>query len=145
MKVEQLFFNVKAVNIVFDNIIYSKEKQGGISNYWYEITKGFSKDENVAFYEEKNSIENIFRKKLSITNTINHKDIPLILARLLPIKFTGSTESVLYHSSFYRKLISKAAVCEVTTVHDFLQVVHAPLLRRLMHNRLKYASIRRAK
>ena len=134
------------MELVFDNIIYSKERQGGISNYWFEITKGFAKDNLAHFYEEKSAITNIFRKRMTFSNVISHRHLPLTLARLLPITYQTNTANVLYHSSFYRKLISNAKICEITTVHDFLHQKHSSTpLNKLMHNALKFSAIRRAK
>lgn len=49
------------MNIVFDNIIFSLQKAGGISIYWTELIKRIVKKDNVSFYESQNS--NIFRKE----------------------------------------------------------------------------------
>lgn len=133
------------MKFVFDNIIFSKEKQGGISNYWYEITKKYQNNNEAFFFEEKKASDNIFRKKLNNLNLVQHYQLPLPLARLLPIHYKSSSNFILYHSSFYRKLITKARVCEITTVHDFLHHKHSPTLKKIIHNRLKFDSIKRAK
>ena len=133
------------MNILFDNIIYSKEKQGGISNYWYHITSRYQQNDHAFFYEEKNALENIFRKEMNIRQLVSHPQRSLLLARLGPIAFDHSnTDRLLYHSSFYRKLVTNSKVCEVTTVHDFLHNKHASFIKRNLHNSLKYSSIKRA-
>src|SRR4051812_8012841 len=112
------------MNFVFDNVIFSKETQGGISNYWFQLTKHFAGDKNAFFYEEKGAMENIFRQQLELENTILHNQIPLPLARLMPIRFKRNHGPVLYHSSFYRKLITAPELFEVTTIHDFIHNRH---------------------
>lgn len=133
------------MKLVFDNIIFSKEKQGGISNYWFELTKNFENNSEAFFYEEKTDSNNIFRKQMNIRNTIPHKQLPLPLARLLPIQFQNTPDSLLYHSSFYRKLITSAKVCEITTIHDFLHQKHSSTpFNKVVHNALKFGTIKRA-
>jgi glycosyltransferase involved in cell wall biosynthesis len=135
------------MKIVFDNIIYSKEKQGGISNYWYEIGSRALSDSNFEcfFYEEVNSISNLCRQRLTIPSQslITHPFKALILARLssLNIPLDGD---FLYHSSFYRGLKNKKNYKEVTTVHDFNHTYYSALHRRLLHNYLKYRTIKRS-
>ncbi len=133
------------MKIIFDNVIFAKERQGGISNYWFELIKDYSDSSEVFFYDEKGSSQNIFRQRLDLKNNIPHLQLPLSLARLLPIYFPDKTERILYHSSFYRKLVTPAEVCEITTVHDFTHNRHAATVNRTLHNYLKYGSIRRAK
>lgn len=133
------------MNIVFDNVIFSKEKQGGISTYWYELIKNYQAAEEAFFLEEKRAGENMFRQKLNLKNVIPHFHLPLPLARLLPLYYHSKDSHFLYHSSFYRKLITKASVCEITTIHDFTHNRYSAPLNRALHNYLKYGSIKRAK
>lgn len=133
------------MNIVFDNVIFSKEKQGGISNYWYELIKRYADNKDCFFFEEKRSGENIFRKQLCLQNIVSHYQLPLPLARLLPVSYHSKADRILYHSSFYRKLITRANVCEITTVHDFIHNKYSPPLNRFLHNSLKFGSIKRAR
>lgn len=132
------------MQILFDNIIFSKEKQGGISNYWYQIIRHYESDKNVYFYEESNAHQNIFRSNLNIKNCIPHKQLPVTLARILPIRFTTTADFLLYHSSFYRRLSTNAKPCEVTTVHDFIHSAYSSGLKKIIHNKLKFDTIKRA-
>ena len=56
------------MKILFDNIIFSKAKNGGISNYWYELSKHLlnQKEVEINFFEEANSELNFHRQKLDI-------------------------------------------------------------------------------
>lgn len=136
------------MNILLDNIIYSKERQGGVSNYFFEITKHFQKypDLNLRFYEEQLADLNGCRKGLSINENqlVQHKNYPsLTLARLMPIQ-AKIDDSLLYHSSFYRPLVGSNDFVEITTVYDFVHDYYAGFLKRKMHNLLKYSAIKRS-
>ena len=58
------------MKIVYDNIIYSIQKSGGISVVWYELTKRLLEEKGVTteFIEYTNCSTNIFRKKLGIAS-----------------------------------------------------------------------------
>ena len=68
------------MKIIFDNIIYSIQRGGGISLYWSELIKKFQKEKNLILYENKN--KNIFRKKLNIKT--KHELISHTILRYLP-------------------------------------------------------------
>ena len=137
------------MQILLDNIIYSKEQQGGISNYWKELTVAMQHQDDFAvkFFEEQNADENSCRQTLKISpeQLIQHpKPKSLVLARLLSIS-ANQEGPFLYHSSFYRALKSNHSFVEVTTVHDFIHNYYLGRLNRLLHNKLKYSAIRRSK
>ena len=52
------------MKIIYDNIIFSLQKAGGISIYWAELIKRIVKQGNGEFYEPANN--NIFRKEVDI-------------------------------------------------------------------------------
>jgi glycosyltransferase involved in cell wall biosynthesis len=135
------------MKVVFDNIIYSKEKQGGISNYWFEIgSRAIDNPEfDCYFYEEINAISNLCRQRLTIPsqNLITHPFKALILARLSALDVPFDND-FLYHSSFYRPLDKKKSFTEITTVHDFNHTFYSSFHRRIMHNYLKYRTIKRS-
>jgi len=60
------------MKIVYDNIIFSLQKAGGISIYWTELIKRFKNKGEILFYEKKNN--NIFRK-LIFYDVKNEKEI----------------------------------------------------------------------
>jgi glycosyltransferase involved in cell wall biosynthesis len=135
------------MNIVLDNIIYGKEKNGGISNYWYEVTRFLLQEEmsDVQFFDV--NANNYYRNKLS--QIINPAEIlktekPGLRSRALPVYY-NSKEKFIYHSSYYRKLIGSKNHVEITTVHDFIHDYYFSLLKRKLHNQYKYSAIERAK
>ncbi|MFT3844271.1 MAG: glycosyltransferase family 1 protein [Lacibacter sp.] len=135
------------MNLLFDNIIYSKEKQGGISNYWYELTSRFLGDNySTRFIENIHDFKNLCRNKIIIptdqllTSTIKSQ----LLARLSSVK-VNTGDYYLYHSSFYRPLKTTDSYCEVTTLHDFTHNYYFPFHKRILHNHFKYSAIKRSK
>ena len=56
------------MKIIYDNIIFSLQKAGGISVVWYELCYRLLRDKvrNMLFIEKKDISSNIFRKILSI-------------------------------------------------------------------------------
>lgn len=105
------------MKILFDNIIFSLQKSGGGSMYWYEIINRFNKSKlETSFIEYKHSSLNIFRRHLDLNHIYSSK-IPIIIARLIPI-FRPLKELHISHSSYYRFSLSKKAI-NITTIHDF--------------------------
>jgi mannosyltransferase len=136
------------IKIVLDNIIYSKEKQGGISNYWYEISSALLRDPSVApfFVDAKDAEFNCCWQRLKVPERqriISQQNSSAFLARLSPVNIPIDG-SCLYHSSFYRRPIGKGQITEITTVHDFTHNYYAPWHKRLIHNNLKYQAINRS-
>lgn len=135
------------MNIILDNIIYSKENQGGISNYWYELTQRFQTYPNlrISYCDEPNANNNLYRNLLSINpDQLLKSDYRSILsARLGSVKYK-SDETFLYHSSFYRPINTNIEHKEITTVHDFTHDFFSPLHKKILHNRLKYNAIKRS-
>lgn len=136
------------MKIFLDNIIYSKVKNGGVSNYWFELSKYLinQTNEEVKFFEEKNDLTNFHRKILQIPqeSIIRNESKSSFFSRLLPINYK-SNEKLIYHSSYYRGLSGAKNQIEVTTVYDFIHDYYSSFLKRKIHNNLKYNAIKRSK
>lgn len=126
---------MKKINIVYDNIIYSLQKAGGISKYWTELIK--RQKRNVVFYELKN--QNIFRNSLKIS-TLKESKIPLLILRYLPFLKKIKLYSI-FHSSYYRTTFQKDII-NITTVHDFTYNYFAKGLSKVFHNCQKKIAIK---
>ena len=107
----------KNTKIIYDNIIFSLQKVGGISNYWAELIKRISIKKNVIFYEKKN--KNIFKKNLSY-QVIAESKFPKNILRLLPFQ-KKLIEGSVFHSSYYRTTFQKNII-KVVTVYDFINI-----------------------
>ena len=136
------------MDIFLDNIIYSKSQHGGISNYWFELSKFLLNQENhnLKFFEDKNANLNFHRKILNLDSNsiITNKNIPLVLSRLLPLKF-NSNEKFIYHSSYYRGISGADKAIEVSTVYDFIHNYYSSFFKKTVHNNLKFNAIKRSK
>lgn len=134
------------MNIIFDNIIFSLQKVGGISVVWAELIKHILNDEefDTKFIDFPN--KNIFAQKLSIPQTkiLNYlpQRYPLFVQRYLnPINFQGKG---IFHSSYYR-IANNPDIVNITTVHDFTYEYFRKGLPRIIHHLQKSEAIRKSK
>lgn len=136
------------MKIILDNIIYSHVKQGGVSNYWYELSKHLLLTDNeVFFYEGLNAELNFHRKLLQLPSKLIIKDKNQYLLsfseRLAKVNI-NENQPFLFHSSYYRSLPKNSIGKEVTTVHDFTHNFYSSILKKRVHNYLKFKSIKNA-
>ena len=136
------------MKIILDNIIYSNVKQGGVSNYWYELSKYLIKENrDVLFYESIKPNFNFHRSLFEIPENKIFRDqknyYSSIAQRLSTVKI-DIKEPFVFHSSYYRTLANHKYGKEVTTVHDFTHNFHSTFLKKHTHNYLKYKSIQKS-
>lgn len=135
------------MKILLDNIIYSKLQNGGVSNYWFELSKHLlnQTDIELKFIQESNDLLNFHRKQLFIPeNQIISNGKPFKLStRILPFEYK-TDEKFIYHSSYYRGLKGAKNKIEVTTIHDFTHNYYFPYFKKIIHNFLKYPALKRA-
>lgn len=111
--------------IVYDNIIFSLQKAGGISAFWAELLKRIigSKRFDCYFIEYEGSCDNIFRKSLDIPphKIIVGKKLPFNFHRILEpyIPPVITRKPFIFHSSYYRTFTHPRAL-NVSTFHDFI-------------------------
>jgi mannosyltransferase len=138
------------MKIILDNIIYSHVNQGGVSNYWFELSKFLieKRSDDLFFYEEKNAKDNFHRKQLNMQNNELIKGQSSfdssIKKRLSKVKISIE-DFFLFHSSYYRPVSESKNFVEVTTVHDFTHNYYSSFLKKILHNKLKYSCIKRSK
>lgn len=128
------------MKIVYDNIIYSLQKAGGISAYWSELTSRLQNSgEDITFYGYPN--DNIFMSYLDIEikkeSNINYK-----INRYLDFrqKFPKGT---IFHSSYYR-IVNQKDVVNITTVHDFTYEYYRTGLAKFIHSWQKGRAINKS-
>ncbi len=132
------------MKIFLDNIIFDKVKNGGVSNYWFELIKYLENTAaEVHYLESKKPIQNFHRKQLKLTDDkiIYVKDH--FLSRMMPVNYS-SKEKFIYHSSYYRSLTGSNNALQITTVYDFIHSYYAGLLNKTLHNYLKFNAIKKA-
>ncbi len=136
------------MQIVLDNIIYSKVKNGGVSNYWYELSKYLleQKPASLTFLQQQKDLENFHRNLLPLSpeDIFEIKTSIPQLSRLLPINYKKEGKFI-YHSSYYRGLWNQQNALEITTVYDFVHSYYASFYNKTLHNYLKYRAIKRSK
>ena len=132
--------------ILLDNIIFKLQPIGGISNYWYNLLKGFVNNDNIFYFEDNYLNKNYYRSliKLSENSIIKDKNrIPLIIKRYLPIRNRDKHFDI-FHSSYYR--YARGNIKNVVTVYDFMYERYLPRynFRLIIHSLQKYLSIKHA-
>lgn len=123
------------MKIYFDNIIFSLQKSGGISIYFYEIFKRIQKSNNIfkVIDSIKNPEANIFYKKLNLVENLikENSDLPYKFLRYFDVKI-DEREKFIFHSSYYRVCSSKQAI-NITTVHDFTYEKYFKGIKKYIH------------
>lgn len=108
--------------LVFDNIIFYLQSVGGISTYWFELTKRILLNNNFEIHNvipNINEQENIYYKKInSIWKNKITENLPPKIASLLYCKLKFDSKFI-FHSSYNRISNTKNAV-NVITVHDLI-------------------------
>lgn len=130
------------MKIVFDNIVFSLQRAGGVSAVWTElISRIIHSDFLFDFVEYSGCENNIFRKEIDIPNTrIKVKNSFLLFLKRYFNYHSNEKSSYIFHSSYYRYSKDKQAI-NITTVHDFTYEYCMRGLPRWVHCRQKYRSI----
>lgn len=141
------------MNVYIDLIIFSLQKSGGISVYWFEFISRIMNHEgpNSSFIVDKYSNKNIFRKKLKLeqVNVYNNDSNSFkFLSRYREINLKIRGESFIFHSSYYRTLSKSVKrennVKEIVTVHDFIYEHYSSGLKKWLHAYQKKKAIKAA-
>lgn len=129
------------MQIIYDDIIYSLQKAGGISVYWSELSKRLTASgEDVVFlkrdcFNNPLSGSSIGGKEKEIKKLIGGIDRYFNLS-------TGFIKAPhIFHSSYYRLSKTKNAL-NVVTVHDFTYEKFFSLARRAVHSMQKFRAIK---
>lgn len=107
------------MNVIFDNIIFSLQRSGGVSKVWYELLKRAAIDTSFSKLYLEYSHQNIFRQhlELPIAETVYPSQRPFIERYLTP-QIRTPFPTTIFHSSYFRILPQKG-VQNITTIHDF--------------------------
>lgn len=133
--------------VVFDNIVYSLQRAGGISVYWTEMCRRLEKDKSIEklFIEENYSNTNIFRKDLNILNSNiqNNNSVLFKLTRYFNLNIKIN-KTFIFHSSYFRICSNKNAI-NVTTVYDFIYERYGRGLTKYIHKLVKKRAVKKSK
>lgn len=127
------------MKLTLDSTIFTLQRAGGISTYWYELLKRLD-SETTPFIHFQQPNSNILAPLLN--HAIRHERslLPGLLLRYLPFKTTLTTPT-LFHSSYYRYSRQKG-VANITTVHDFTYEYFNHGLKKQIHSWQKSQAVR---
>ena len=108
------------MQIFLDNIVFTIQKAGGVSVYWYELLQGICNTGiPVSFLNAGLTSDNIFEQSINYDkhDCIRESWIPHQYLRYLPMRYTLPHASV-FHGGYLRVSTQKNIV-NILTVHDF--------------------------
>jgi len=103
--------------IVFDNIVYSLQKSGGISRFWSKITEPYL--DTAPFIEREDATVNLYRQAQQIANVLPDHRLFKTLSRYVNFRLDAGGARHVFHSSYYRINRAPGAI-NVTTIHDLI-------------------------
>jgi mannosyltransferase len=122
------------IKVVYDNIVFSLQNTGGISNYWYQLSDRFLKNNiDISFFENSNS-KNIFQKILKNNKNIIFLRIssyPILLERFFNVN-VRLNKPFIFHSSYNRITKNNNAI-QIVTIHDLIHEKFYNGLRKYFH------------
>ncbi len=129
------------MKIILDNIIFSLQRSGGISNVWFEFIYRIMRKSNIelSFLDFKN--QNIFFQKLPKNNyptNITHSK--RLIERYRNPQLENINQKFIFHSSYYRICKNPYAI-NITTVHDFTYEYYNHGLAKFIHSWQKRQAI----
>ena len=131
------------MRLLYDNLIYYLQINGGISTYWYELTSRFLKEKQISFnfYEPNRKTANVLRNRLAISEEqiINRSPFIPLVERF--VKLPIYNKAHIFHSSYFRTPVKTSDAIIVTTVHDFTHEKYYRGPRLWMHKYLKDIAI----
>lgn len=130
------------MNLVLDNIIFSLQRAGGISVYWYELLRRMQRDKcTFQMIEHQRATSNIFRKQLDFDRAmlLDDRQLPPWLSRYLAYPAARGGR-FLYHSSYYRRP-RLAGAANVVTVYDFTYERFRRGVPKWVHSMQKKAAV----
>ncbi len=132
------------MEIVYDNIIFSLQRGGGISVVWKELIERVLGNSHVSphFIEYAKNKDNLFYQKLPLSINTGEKKNPLLpmIERYRDVRIAKDTPFIL-HSSYYRICTNPLAI-NITTVHDFTYEYFRKGLAKKLHCWQKYRAIK---
>lgn len=123
-------------NIVYDNIVFNLQKFGGISTYWFELSKRLCVDEEFNSHFLTSPNNNILAEGLSFANSVQlHNEVswPKFFDRFLNPPLSRINHPFIFHSS-YNRITTNRNAKNVTTVHDLIHHKYYSGLRKWVHN-----------
>jgi len=133
------------MRLFYDNIVYNLQRAGGISTYWYELSKRFLQNDDVEihFLECSGDFKNINRAMLDLEDCRSFYKLRfnIFIERFLKVPVQCDSKHAIFHSSYFRLPSSRFSGKKVITVHDFTHDYFYSGPRKAIHNYVKKKSI----
>jgi mannosyltransferase len=126
------------MKIIYDDIIYSLQRSGGISLYWSQLETYLKQDTHLLY---SNCDKNIFFPDITGKKILKNSYIPLERCKNVTL---NETSSFIFHSSYYRYCKNENAI-NITTVHDFTNEYFEHGIKSLSHRIQKRNAINNSK
>lgn len=135
------------MQVFFDNSVFSIQKAGGVSAYWYELLSGMCNSGlSIGFLNARPQSDNIFENKIDYNRfpCIKESRIPLKYLRYLPLRY-ALPNAAIFHGGYLRVSPQKD-ILNILTVHDFAheRKLASKFPRGLANTMQKAYGIRRA-
>ena len=132
------------MKLILDNIVFSLQKVGGISVYWYEIIDRLLKTRSHLIFFQR-ECDNLLLKKLPKDIFVEKcNNTPLIFDRFFNVNTNSVKSKFIFHSSYYRITKNPNAI-SVTTIHDFIHEKFYTGIRKRLHVYQKKRALKYAK
>lgn len=133
------------MKIVFDNIVFSIQKNGGISVVWQSLLQAIQTDLSFSsqYIEYPGGVDNMCRRQLNLSSIECRKPRMGIRVESYLSPNMKKTEPFIFHSSYYRVCNNPNAI-NITTVHDFTYEHYRKGLPKIVHSWQKFKAIRKS-
>jgi len=123
------------MKLIYDDIIYSLQRSGGISLYWSQLETYLKQDVKLLY---KNHKANIFFPKSFIVKEVKSEG-SIFFERYRNISLLEPSP-FLFHSSYYRYCKNRNAV-NIVTVYDFIYEYYRHDIKSIAHKKQKKNTI----
>lgn len=130
------------MDIYLENIKNYEQRAGGVTNYWYELSKRMlTSQEHIYLIENRFPLVNIFRSNLSVSDDYirYERRFPVKILKYLPISVNLS--GGILHSGYYRVSLQKDVI-NIVTVYDFIYEYFRSGLPKYVHHYQKQFAIK---
>ncbi|MDA9206377.1 glycosyltransferase family 4 protein [Planktomarina temperata] len=130
--------------ILYDNIIFSLQKLGGISKFWGNLIENYCANQPLQQITYTDCHTNLIYNELGLAKYDTQKvfERKRLLERYRPINGEG-LHCDIFHSSFYRPIRNNSCKT-VVTVHDLINFIFEKSLYTVPHRQIISRSIREA-
>jgi mannosyltransferase len=132
------------MKLVLDNIIFSLQKVGGISVYWFEIIDRLLKTRSHLIFFQRDCDNLLFEKLPKDIFVEKYNNTPLIFDRFFNVNTYLVKSKFIFHSSYYRITKNPNAI-SVITIHDFIHEKFYTGIRKYLHIYQKKRALKNAK